>query len=75
MGLSAKRYAAIRRFMWTLSQLRGQIAADWPKLAAEAGYSDQSHLARDFRRVGAATPTEYLRRATPGGDALIDEDR
>jgi AraC-like DNA-binding protein len=74
VGLSAKRYAAIRRFMWTLSQLRGQASADWPKLAAKAGYSDQSHLARDFRRVGAATPTEYLRRATPGGDALIDEN-
>lgn len=73
VGLSAKRYAAIRRFMWTLAQLRGQTSVDWSKLAAEAGYSDQSHLARDFRRVGAATPTEYLRRATPAADALIDE--
>jgi AraC-like DNA-binding protein len=73
VGLSAKRYAAIRRFMWTLGQLRGQTAVDWSKLAAEAGYSDQSHLARDFRRIGAATPTEYLRRATPAADALIDE--
>ena len=72
-GLSVKRYAAIRRFMWTLAQLRGQTAVDWPRLAVEAGYSDQSHLARDFRRVGAATPTQYLRRATPAADALIEE--
>jgi AraC-like DNA-binding protein len=61
--------------MWTLAQLRGASAVDWTRLAAEAGYSDQSHLARDFRRVGAATPTEYLRRATPAVDALIDEER
>jgi AraC-like DNA-binding protein len=75
VGLSAKRYAAIRRFMWTLAQLRGQAAVDWSRLAVDAGYSDQSHLARDFRRIGAATPTEYLRRATPAADALIDEPR
>jgi AraC-like DNA-binding protein len=75
VGLSAKRYAAIRRFMWTLAQLRGQAAVDWSRLAADAGYSDQSHLARDFKRIGAATPTEYLRRATPAVDALIDEAR
>ena len=75
VGLSAKRYAAIRRFMWTLAQLRGESAVDWTRLAVEAGYSDQSHLARDFRRVGAATPTEYLRRAAPAVDALIDEER
>ena len=75
VGLSAKRYSAIRRFMWTLAQLRGQAAVDWSRLAADAGYSDQSHLARDFRRIGAATPTEYLRRATPAADALIDEAR
>jgi AraC-like DNA-binding protein len=72
VGISAKRYAAIRRFMWTLAQLRGQGSVDWSRLAADAGYSDQSHLARDFRRIGAATPTEYLRRATPAVDALID---
>ena len=35
--------------------------------------SDQSHLARDFRRVGAASPTEYLARRAPAADALIYE--
>jgi AraC-like DNA-binding protein len=75
VGLSLKRYAAIQRFIWTLEQLRQHASVDWARLAIQAGYSDQSHLARDFRRVGAATPTEYLRRSTPDMTALLDQDR
>ena len=73
VGVSAKAYARVRRFVWTLERLRERAAVDWPALAAEAGYSDQSHLARDFRRVGAASPTEYLRLRDPGGTALLHE--
>ncbi|HEX6050608.1 MAG TPA: helix-turn-helix domain-containing protein [Gemmatimonadaceae bacterium] len=73
MGLSAKAYAQIQRFVWTLGRLQESTTIDWSKLASEAGYSDQSHLVRDFRRVGAATPTEYLRRSTPDGTALLSE--
>ena len=73
MGLSAKAYAQIQRFVWTLGQLQERTAVDWSKLASEAGYSDQSHLVRDFRRVGAATPTEYLQRSTPDGTALLSD--
>ena len=73
VGVPAKTYANIRRFVWTLDRLRETPASavDWSKLASEAGYSDQSHLARDFRRVGAASPTEYLKRWTPDGTALL----
>jgi AraC-like DNA-binding protein len=75
MGVPAKTYAGIRRFVWTLDRLREtpSNSVDWPQLASEAGYSDQSHLARDFRRVGAASPTEYLKRWTPDGTALLYE--
>jgi AraC-like DNA-binding protein len=75
VGVPAKTYAGIRRFVWTLDRLRETPAnaVDWPQLASEAGYSDQSHLARDFRRVGAASPTEYLERWTPDGTALLYE--
>lgn len=72
VGISAKAYARIQRFVWTLEQLRSHGEAEWSRLAAEAGYSDQSHLVRDFRRVGAASPTEYLRRFAPDRDALLE---
>lgn len=73
LGMSAKAYANIQRFVWTIRRLRECTTVDWAKLANEAGYSDQSHLARDFRRIGAASPTEYLRRWTPDGSALLYE--
>jgi AraC-like DNA-binding protein len=75
LGIPAKAYARIRRFVWTLDRLRETESPDWPRLASEAGYSDQSHLVRDFRRIGAASPTDYLRRRTPDGTALIDSPR
>jgi AraC-like DNA-binding protein len=75
VGVSAKAYARIQRFVWTVEQLRSTTDVEWSRIAAEAGYSDQSHLVRDFRRVGAASPTEYLRRFAPDGDALLEAAR
>ena len=72
VGMSAKTYASIQRFVWTLERLRSNTDIEWSRIAAEAGYSDQSHLVRDFRRVGAASPTEYLRRFAPDRDALLE---
>jgi len=72
VGISAKAYARIQRFVWTVDQLRMAEDVEWSRLAAEAGYSDQSHLVRDFQRVGAASPTEYLRRFAPDRDALLE---
>jgi AraC-like DNA-binding protein len=73
IGVSMKAYAQIRRFVWTLGQLQQSTSVSWSTLASDAGYSDQSHLVRDFRRVGAASPTDYLKRITPDGTALLYE--
>ena len=75
VGIPAKAYAKLQRFVWAHARLQERESVDWSTLATEAGYSDQSHLIRDFRRVGAASPREYLRRATPDGRALLDEER
>jgi AraC-like DNA-binding protein len=75
IGISLKAYAQIRRFVWTLGQLRESETVDWAELAADAGYSDQSHLVRDFRRVADASPTEFLRKRSPDNTALIEEAR
>jgi AraC-like DNA-binding protein len=72
VGMSAKAFARLHRFVWTLEQLRNSADVEWSRIAVEAGYSDQSHLVRDFRRVGAASPTDYLRRFAPDRDALLE---
>jgi AraC-like DNA-binding protein len=73
LGLSPKAYAQLHRFVWTLARLRESTSVNWPRLAAAAGYSDQAHLARDFRRAASASPTEFLRARTPDSTALLDE--
>jgi AraC-like DNA-binding protein len=73
LGLSPKAYAQLQRFVWTLARLRESTAVEWPRLAAAAGYSDQAHLVRDFRRAAFASPTEFLRARTPDSTALLDQ--
>jgi AraC-like DNA-binding protein len=73
LGLSPKAYAQLHRFVWTLARLRESPSVEWPRLAAAAGYSDQAHLVRDFRRAAFASPTEFLRTRTPDTTALLDE--
>jgi AraC-like DNA-binding protein len=73
MGMTAKAYAQIQRFVWTLERVQQSSEVDWSRLALDAGYSDQSHLVRDFQRVGAATPTTYLRSRTPDGTAILHD--
>ena len=73
LGMSPKAYARLQRFVWTLARLRESTSVEWPRLAVAAGYSDQSHLVRDFRRVASASPTEFLRTRTPDSTALLDE--
>jgi AraC-like DNA-binding protein len=73
LGLSPKAYAQLHRFVWTLARLRESTSVEWPRLAAAAGYSDQAHLVRDFRRSAFASPTEFLRTRTPDSTALLDE--
>jgi AraC-like DNA-binding protein len=73
LGMSPKAYAQVQRFVWTLARLRESTSVEWPRLAVAAGYSDQSHLVRDFRRVASASPTEFLRTRTPDSTALLDQ--
>lgn len=57
---------------WVINRLRVHEAAeragrgrpiDWAALAAEFGYSDQSHLVREFTAAVGESPDRYARRA------------
>jgi AraC-like DNA-binding protein len=64
IGLSPKWLIQRRRLQGAALSLRsGQSSiAD---VAADLGYADQAHLAREFKSVIGQTPSDYLRSATP----------
>lgn len=66
IGVGPKR--VIRRFR--LHEAAGRIdasrdagsAIDWPRIAQELGYSDQTHFIKDFKALIGKTPAEYGRQ-------------
>jgi AraC-like DNA-binding protein len=56
VGLPLRTLGGILRFQRTLARLQGEAVRSLGTLAAEAGYSDQAHMTRAFRRFGNFTP-------------------
>jgi AraC-like DNA-binding protein len=56
-GMTPHAYLINRRIQYSRSQLRrGRLIAD---VALDAGFADQAHLQRTFKRLVAATPGQY----------------
>lgn len=58
VGLSPKRFAALRRFERALEL--ATTAPSLTRVALDAGYYDQSHFIRDFKRFAGASPSALL---------------
>ena len=59
-GLTPKRYAELVRFHRLIDATPVAGVAPWSELAADGGYSDQSHVIRDFKRFTGKTPTQLI---------------
>jgi AraC-like DNA-binding protein len=71
IGISPKQFARIHRFKSLLGALAGAgiddpalegralLPPDWARLAAETGYSDQSHMSHEFMAFAGMTPGAY----------------
>jgi AraC-like DNA-binding protein len=58
-GMTPHAYLINRRIQYSREQLRrGRLIAD---VALDAGFADQAHLQRTFKRLVAATPGQYRR--------------
>lgn len=64
VGLTPKRFSRLQRFQAVLRGAASGAERTWADLAADCGYSDQAHLAHDFRAFSGLTPSEYVRRRT-----------
>jgi AraC-like DNA-binding protein len=58
VGLTPVRYRRLARFRWAL-RLHAGGTRNWAALAATTGFSDQSHLVRDWRAFTGTTPTDW----------------
>jgi AraC-like DNA-binding protein len=65
IGIGPKEFARTVRLQ---RAVRGAATSkDWARIAADAGYYDQSHLIADFRQLVGLTPGAFLRRAAGFG--------
>jgi AraC-like DNA-binding protein len=60
-GLSPVLLARTFRFQAALARLRRESGGPLAALAAEAGYADQAHMAREFRALAGAPPSAFAR--------------
>jgi AraC-like DNA-binding protein len=58
-GLSPSTVARIARFDAATAMLRGPQRLTLAQVAAGAGYADQSHLTREWRRLAGSSPTAW----------------
>ncbi|WP_374454950.1 helix-turn-helix domain-containing protein [Nocardioides sp.] len=68
VGVTPKTYQRLARFADAHGRLRraaldGDVSV--ARVAAESGYADQAHLARDWSGFAGCSPTEWLRREFP----------
>lgn len=60
VGVSPKVYCQLARFRSTLAYLQPGWDVEWALVAAESGYTDQSHMIAEFRRFTGMTPEVLL---------------
>jgi AraC-like DNA-binding protein len=77
VGLTPKLYSRVLRFQKALRLVATDQSIDqqivWADLALAAGYSDQSHLNREFIEFAGITPEDYRKIAPASpGHVVID---
>lgn len=73
VGVTPKTYARVVRISALMARMTRGKQDDWAMVAEDFGYHDQAHLIHDFREFCGSTPSEYLRRASPGGGATLED--
>jgi len=72
-GHTVKDVSALMRFEQVRNQLWHYPGSNIAGLAHELGYTDQSHLSREFKRYSGTTPAAFARKARKGKPAMSDD--
>ena len=70
VGVGPALLASIFRFRRVFDVMERDGSAPWTHAALEAGYFDQSHFIREFKRFVGCTPTEFAASARGLSEAL-----
>lgn len=60
IGVGPKEFARIVRFQSIIKQASACGSPNWNEIAHSHGYSDQSHLIREFKAFSGSTPSLYV---------------
>jgi AraC-like DNA-binding protein len=72
VGFGPKTLCRLVRFQRVVRDIEPTMRPSWARLAAQHGYADQSHLAREFREFAGTTLTSYARELHPMSDHFHD---
>ena len=70
VGLRPVQFRRVQRFRRAVADI-GFGSDPWTDVAYGAGYADQPHMIREFRRLAGMTPVEYLERRSPAGAGTV----
>lgn len=59
VGIGAKHLAVIARLQCAAARVAARPSGSLADVALDAGYADQSHMTRDFRRLTGASPSAW----------------
>jgi len=68
VGTTPKEFMRIIRMQKTLFTLQNEPRMDFAQLAYACGFSDQSHLIKEFKLFSGYTPIEYIAVCAPYSD-------
>jgi len=66
IGVTPKVAARILRFQRATRRAREPGPVNLARVAADCGYHDQAHMAREFRALAGTTPSAYVTASLPG---------
>jgi len=72
-GYTVKDVSGLMRFEQVRNQLWLYPNSNIASLAHELGYTDQSHLSREFKRYSGTTPAAFARKAKKGKQAVSND--
>lgn len=69
-GLSPKLFIRIVRFEWAMRIKNSCAGKSWSDIAMECGYTDSSHLLREFKEFAEFPPSRFYLQPTSGYSAF-----